>query len=141
MALLWLFLPNTITAYKSATLQTIIPIESPVEIPSPPPIKEVIKPVSNNIDLLAEISKYDWSVQIAYAVAIEESRGGEKIVNWKDNHKVCIGSFGFFQLACLHGTKAELLDGRTNVKLAHALWKREGWFPWSTCLSGIVKCW
>ena len=94
-----------------------------------------------NMDLVDILSKYDWDVEIALKVAFAESGLNTSAINLKDRHKGCNGSYGAFQLSCLHGTPEELLDGRKNVEIAYSLWKRDGWFPWSTCLNGVVKCW
>ena len=76
------------------------------------------------------ISQYNWDVRVAYAIMMAESRGNPNIINWRDKHRTCGGSFGLFQLACFRGSKETLLDPETNVKMAYEIWKREGWRPW-----------
>ena len=91
--------------------------------------------------ILNEVNKkYLWNEVVAYNVMIAESGGNPSSVNPTDHHKGCLGSFGLYQLACLHGTKEELLDPKKNTEIAYELWKREGWSPWSVCTKGIVKC-
>ena len=111
-------------------------------MPEYPPIKEINRAIvltSVNIELLDEISKYDWPVDVAYEVATAESGGKVDAYN-PEWHKGCQGSYSYFQVACIHGTKADLQDGKKNVEIAYKLWKIEGWRPWSVCLNGTVKC-
>ena len=62
-----------------------------------------------------------------------ESGGNPKATNWHDSHKGCNGSFGLYQVACLHGvSKEKLYNPVTNIEVAYSLWKSEGWKPWTT---------
>ena len=82
----------------------------------------------------ALLSEFDWNIDYAYKVMICESEGNPTKINWKDNHKVCKGSFGLFQLSCDKGTKEELLDPETNVKIAYEVWQKNGWKKdWVNC--------
>jgi hypothetical protein len=76
------------------------------------------------------LTQYDWNINIAYAIMLAESGGNPNAENWKDNHRVCSGSFGLFQLACFRGNINTLKDPEINVKMAYELYKREGWRPW-----------
>lgn len=82
-------------------------------------------------DLYTLISQYDWNVEIAYAVMMAESNGVASAVNWNDSHNGCVGSYGLFQIACLHVTDTSLLfDPAYNVQRAYELWSQSGWRIW-----------
>ena len=89
-------------------------------------------------------STYGWNYKTAYAVMLAESGGNPKAINaewhYKNGKPICQGSFGLFQLACLHGTKEDLLNPRKNIEIAYALWEKEGFYPWSVCKNGMVNC-
>ena len=85
------------------------------------------------------ISEYGWDTQVAYAVMKAESGGNPSAVNWNDVHKGCIGSFGLFQLGCMHGAREDLLNAEKNVEIAYKLWRRDGWSPWTVC-GKYVNC-
>jgi hypothetical protein len=83
----------------------------------------------------SEIAKYDWNVGVAYAIMMAESGGNPEEINWKDNHRVCNGSFGLFQMACVHIGKYGLISENintpeANVRAAYLLYKQRGWSPW-----------
>lgn len=62
-----------------------------------------------------------------------ESNGYSRATNWKDSHRGCSGSFGLFQIGCLHGYSMESLHNPlVNIRVAYALWKENGWAPWTT---------
>ena len=105
-------------------------IEVPLEAETPE-TKETTNIAGDNIDLRTEVNRYPWPADIAYAVAFAESGLNTSAINLKDRHKGCNGSYGAFQLSCLHGTTEELLDGKKNVEIAYNLWQKEGWSPWS----------
>ena len=81
------------------------------------------------------VSQYDWDVRVAYAVMMAESNGNPNAENWRDNHRICMGSFGLFQLACFRGDINTLKDPETNIRMAYELWSREGWRPWGAYTS------
>lgn len=87
------------------------------------------------------ISKYDWPDDIAIKVATAESGLNPKAVN-PEWHRDCQGSFGLFQMACIHYKENPnaLYDPEFNVAMAYQLWKEEGWEPWSVCKNGKVDC-
>lgn len=93
------------------------------EIPAPQ--VEVVKTTKDIIN------QYDWDKDLAYAVMMAESSGQADVVNWKDKHNGCNGSYGLFQIACVHETNPELLkDEEYNVKRAYELYKKSGWKIW-----------
>lgn len=62
-----------------------------------------------------------------------ESQGVATADNWSDSHKGCDGSFGLFQIGCLHGvSRKQLHNPIVNIQVAYDLWKTEGWYPWTT---------
>lgn len=62
-----------------------------------------------------------------------ESGGMAEATNWDDSHKGCDGSFGLFQIGCLHGVaKESLYNPITNIETAYKLWKDSGFHPWTT---------
>ncbi len=79
------------------------------------------------------IEQYPWPQQTAMTICEMESGGVATASNWKDSHEGCNGSFGLFQIGCLHGVDREdLYDPATNIKVAYQLWKENGFKPWST---------
>ena len=102
-----------------------------------------IPPISKNVvlaykmDYMGEIMKYDWNINIAYAVIIAESGGNENAVNTKDFHKRanCYGSFGLFQIGCLHRLE-NWQDPSSNIAKAYEIYKSSGWKAWTTYSDG-----
>lgn len=84
------------------------------------------------------IGQYPWPVQTAIAVCNAESGGNPNAANWSDNHGVCMGSFGLFQISC-HG--GQIYDPAANVSAAFRKYQHSGWRPWGVCTSGKVRCW
>jgi hypothetical protein len=87
--------------------------------------------------LYGEILKYDWNADEAFNISACEAKGNPEAVNW-ERHRGCRGSFGDFQIACVHFGKygftwENKFDRETNVRVAYELWKREGWRPWQVC--------
>lgn len=79
------------------------------------------------------IEQYDWDVKIAHAIMMAESSGSSTVVNWRDSHKSCNGSYGLFQIGCLHETNTEILkDPEYNIKRAYELYKESGWRIWGS---------
>lgn len=72
-------------------------------------------------------------VETAMQICRLESNGVANADNWKDSHVGCNGSFGLFQIGCLHGvTRDQLHIPELNIKVAYNLWSTQGWYPWST---------
>lgn len=65
-----------------------------------------------------------------------ESGGNPNAINLNDNHGSCQGSFGLFQIGCIHGDKEELLNPIINERIAYELWLKQGFTPWSTYNNG-----
>ena len=134
VALIILLIPSTITAYPSATMQT--PTEEPFLKSNW--IKEVKKPVSINIDLMAEISRYSWDSSIAYKIMLCESSGNPNSHNF--NHTTKDNSVGLFQIN-LYGALAKerpsadwLKIPANNISYAFKLYQSGGWNHWKNCL-------
>lgn len=87
---------------------------------------------SGNCSLVNNYS--GWDKRVAYAVCMAESGGNPNAANWNDNHGSCMGSFGLFQIGCIHAGAS--FDGKTNVETAYRLYKSSGWSPWTTYTSG-----
>jgi len=93
----------------------------------PPSVEEMIK-------------SYDWDYNIALAVMKAESGGNSEAFN-PEWHRNCQGSYGLFQMACIHSVNpAELFAPQININRAYQLYLKEGWRPWSVCTNGIVDC-
>ena len=131
---MWLFTPSQITAYKVDAPQILNPLESLSEKPTKDELKLAINFLSD---------KYGWRT-VAYSVLIAESGGNPEAENpeWHyiKGKPFCKGSFGLFQLSCLHGKTEDLLNPRKNIELAFKLWKESGWRIWGVCTNGTVKC-
>lgn len=86
--------------------------------------------IPNTKTLLSGYStKYNWHQETAYKVMMAES-GGNPLAYNPEWHKGCQGSYGLFQISCLHGEKEELLNPIKNTEIAYKLWVSEGWRPW-----------
>lgn len=102
-----------------------------------PPVKKKHKtstpPAPGNCLAYQEIiNKYDWSTTTAMAVCGAESHGYAGNIGDTDTAYV---SCGLMQIRTLPGRPSceTLKDPETNIAYAYAMWKREGWRPWSTC--------
>lgn len=85
------------------------------------------------------IKKYfPENYEVALAVAKAESGLVPTASNWQDNHKVCKGSFGIFQVGCLHESDyTALYDVEYNIKRAREIYDAAGsWEPWGAYTSG-----
>lgn len=77
---------------------------------------------------------------VALAVAKAESGLYPRATNANDNHKVCMGSYGVFQIGCIHGVDKEtLFDPEFNIKKARQLYDERGWQPWGAYTNGSYK--
>lgn len=83
------------------------------------------------------VSKYAWNVDVAMSVMRAESGCNPSAANTRDNHGVCMGSFGLFQISC-HGGR--IFDPAQNVAAAWGKYQARGWQPWGVCTSGKVSC-
>lgn len=80
----------------------------------------------------------------AVAVAMAESGDGRSFdvyaINTTDSHKGCKGSYGIFQIGCLHeGDPSILYNVEYNVKKARELYNERGWLPWGAYTDGRYK--
>jgi len=69
-----------------------------------------------------------------------ESNCNPKALNAKDVHNGCKGSYGLFQIACVHGDVKTFYDPETNVEMAYKVYKKQLWKAWGVCTDGKVKC-
>lgn len=77
---------------------------------------------------------------IAVAVAMAESKLNPRALNAQDSHKGCKGSFGIFQVGCLHEDNPQVLyDVEYNIKRAREIYDQNGWVPWGAYTSGAYK--
>ena len=73
----------------------------------------------------------------AIAIAIAESHLNPEALNSKDSHKGCTGSYGIFQIGCLHEKDPSVLyDVEYNVKRAREIYDANGWQPWGAYTDG-----
>jgi hypothetical protein len=63
-----------------------------------------------------------------------ESEGNPNAANMNDVHNGCIGSYGLFQIACVHG--GIFYDPEENVKKAYDVYLSQGWNAWGAYSSG-----
>jgi hypothetical protein len=67
----------------------------------------------------------------ALAIAKAESNLNPYAVNRQDAHRGCMGSYGIFQIGCLHESDPHVLyDVEYNIKRARQLYDERGWLPW-----------
>lgn len=83
------------------------------------------------------VAQYAWNVNVAMEVMRAESGCNPQAKNTTDNHGVCIGSFGLFQISCHSGA---VYDPAENVAIAWQKYSARGWQPWGVCTSGKVSC-
>lgn len=73
----------------------------------------------------------------AVAVAMAESGLNPYALNTKDSHQGCNGSYGIFQIGCLHEKDPSLLyDVEYNIKRAKEIYDQSGWRPWGAYTDG-----
>jgi len=66
-----------------------------------------------------------------------ESELNQYAINSTDYHKGCIGSYGIFQIGCLHESDPNVLyDVEYNIKRARELYDKSGWLPWGAFTDG-----
>ena len=98
------------------------------------------QPVNGNHCPLVHL--YDgWPTDVAYAVCMAESNGQPGAINHNDIHyNGCRGSYGLFQIGCIHANPQTMLDPRKNVAQAYELYKRNNsWQPWSAYNNGFYR--
>jgi len=73
----------------------------------------------------------------AVAVAMAESELHPYALNTTDSHKGCTGSYGIFQIGCLHENNPNVLyDIEYNIKRAREIYNESGWKPWGAYTDG-----
>ena len=123
-----------------ATIGLIAP-HTPLEAPTQEVVAEVVyvPDFTTKEGIEAYICSKDWDCKVALAIITAESRH----VSWAYNpewHRGCQGSFGLFQVACLHFKIGEdKLDIKTNIDKAYSIWEKQGFYPWTTFTSGKYK--
>lgn len=76
----------------------------------------------------------------AVAVAMAESRLKPYALNAQDSHRGCNGSYGIFQIGCLHETDpSTLYDVEYNIKRAKEIYDKNKWAPWGAYTNGSYK--
>lgn len=84
------------------------------------------------------------------AVAVAKSESGKALLptaynpEWhydRNGNKVCQGSYGVMQIACVHmkHNPEALYDVETNLEVARKIYESEGWAPWGGYTSGSWK--
>lgn len=65
-----------------------------------------------------------------------ESRLNPNALNAQDSHKGCKGSYGIFQIGCLHEDDPRTLyDVEYNIQRAREIYEKSGWQPWGAYTS------
>lgn len=94
--------------------------------------KDIIK------DMIVRSAKRDGiNPDTALKVAEAESHFRPQAYN-NEPHKGCRGSYGVFQIACIHSdTPRELMNPVANINAAMRLQKRYGWKIWGVCVDKV----
>lgn len=139
----------------SASLKISLPIPTPLVLkteatPTPSPLVVSNPVLSQNFQFKTPciygeiISLYFpqdvWDTACRVMLAESGGRPGATHVN-KNGSK----DIGLFQLNEVHAKKVggnieSLYDIQTNVRLAGAIYERQGWNPWAVCKNGRVNC-
>lgn len=79
------------------------------------------------------VAQYDWDVNTMMRIMNAESSCIPTKHNHADNHRVCLGSYGLFQIGCVHGyAVAHLESPANNIAAAYSIYKSQGYTAWST---------
>lgn len=66
-----------------------------------------------------------------------ESRLNPNALNAQDSHQGCKGSYGIFQIGCLHEQDPKVLyDVEYNIKRAREIYDDVGWSAWGAYTNG-----
>lgn len=104
------------------------------------PKEKVATPVARNEIERLIIETFPEDPQTALAIARAESGLNPRAINAGDNHGVCKGSYGVFQVGCVHGIPPETLyDPVFNIKKARKLYDERGWEPWGAYTNGSFR--
>lgn len=79
------------------------------------------------------VAKYDWDVNTMMRIMNAESSCIPTKHNHADDHRVCLGSYGLFQVGCVHGYAIAYLESpENNIAAAYKIWKSQGYTAWTT---------
>lgn len=106
-------------------------------------LMEVAKHPQNCEQYRAELSKYDWSVEVMLRIAFHESTCNSSAVG--DDYPIAglhAASCGLLQVRTLEGRPncEALKNAQTNISTAYQIYLEQGYSAWSVCKSK-VKCW
>ena len=87
------------------------------------------------------LQKYNWDVSTALRIIGAESGCSSVGHNPTDQHRdrygniICLGSWGLFNIGCVHGYSMKFLESPTNnIKVAYNIYIAAGssWGDWTT---------
>lgn len=139
--------PTQVKKQESAKPKSVATVQATVTPPKSeiqPAVTETSQPkqiVQGCEQYRSLVTQYAWDVSVAMAVMKAESGCNPMAANNTDNHRVCMGSFGLFQISCHSG---QIYDPAQNVRIAwlkySAINPRDGmpqkWRPWGAYNSG-----
>lgn len=108
-------------------------------------ITEISQPTSADKKYTDLIQKYDWNVDLVWAIMRAESGLNPSAVNMNDKHHNCTGSYGLMQIACFwadyYGYAVEdLKNPEVNILIANKIYERQGGFQaWGAYTNGSYK--
>lgn len=122
---------------------TTVLYEKSIEYTHPTPPEAVSEPVATyeTRDDIEALIRATFPEDASRAVAIAKAESGSKLSptaynpEWHyDRHgkKLCQGSFGVFQIACVHHLEdpTALFDVELNIEKAERINAQSGWRPW-----------
>lgn len=105
-----------------------------------------IPETTNKGQIRTLLGQCEWDTNLAWAVMMAESGGNLEAHNTEDFHKSkgCYGSYGLFQMGCLHfGSYGLTWENRftaeANINAACQLWRERGWQPWGVFTNGSYR--
>ena len=82
------------------------------------------------------IYNYDWDASKMIDILLCESSGNPNAYN-PEWHTGCRGSYGYFQVACVHkqyvDSLEDLYDPVKNIEVAYQVWRDQGMSAWQNC--------
>ena len=87
------------------------------------------------------VAQYNWDINTAMRIMNSESGCSPTGHNWTDTHRnwqtgqiICYGSWGLFNIGCVHGySRVYLENPASNVAVAYKLYTNsKGFYPWTT---------
>lgn len=79
------------------------------------------------------VAKYNWDVSTMMRIMNAESSCTPTKNNWTDHHATCDGSYGLFQIGCIHGyTWQSMQSPSANIAAAYKIYLAQGYTAWST---------